>query len=131
MERISELSGELEKEKKRLDSIQEQLDKEKSIVVPEEKELDVVLPNIRLVSSEIAFLKNKIKTLKDAREEMEFQLQEQLNPNTWPVKNTFEECKERIAREMKKLLNYLDKPEKDVSINNEKTPNPLGLIEAY
>jgi hypothetical protein len=60
------------------------------------------------------------------------ELKEQLNSGSWSVKDTFEACKDRINKEIKRLLSYLEKPEKEViKASTEKIPNPLSLIEAY
>jgi hypothetical protein len=70
--------------------------------------------------------------MKENKKIIVVELKEQLNSNTWSVKETFEACKDRINKEIKRLLNYLERPEKDVvKASTEKVPNPLTLIEAY
>lgn len=90
------------------------------------------MPNVRAIGAEIGYLREKIRSLKESKKIIIGDLKEQLNSGTWSVKETFEACKDRIGKEIKRLLSYLDKPEKEIlKASTEKVPNPISLIEAY
>lgn len=77
-------------------------------------------------------MRDKIKTLRDTKKLMVDDLKVQLNSSTWSVKETFEASKDRINKEIKKLLSYLDKPDKEIAkMVSDKVPNPSTIIEAY
>lgn len=101
-------------------------------MVMEEREEDIQMPNVRALGSEIGFLREKVRALRENKKIIVDELKSQLNSSKWSVKDNFEVCKERINKEIKRLLAYLEKPDKEVlKANNEKMANPLTLIEAY
>lgn len=79
-------------------------------MVEQEEEEEVVMPNLRGIGAEVSFLRDKIKSLRENKKIIVTELKEQLTSGSWSVKDTFDACKDRISKEIKKLLHYLEKP---------------------
>ena len=61
-------------------------------------------------------------------------VKEELDSTTWGVKDKFEQSRDRIQKEMKRLLNYLENPNKQVIRkvqNPDRIAQPITLIEDY
>jgi hypothetical protein len=68
------------------------------------------------MGEELISLRDKICSLKDLKELMTMELKETLNTDTWPVKKKYEDCKQRIANEMNRLLTALEKNDKSLTL---------------
>lgn len=44
--------------------LEQQLAEEKAIIIPEVKEEEAVMPNVRLLGSELAYLREKVRNLR-------------------------------------------------------------------